>query len=183
MRVFLRVGQLVGQPILARLARGQLLLGLALGVGVEFPGLHGRFDRLAFLVGNLQERQLAAALDRLAVEPAGGQAGVDRIADAVIAAIDPGVDRERLAGDQHAARADDRPPRGVDHFGRDRVAVVLVAVDRLGDGRVDFDLHRAVGADLHFPLGRPVPAAIAARGHQNGIGRMHPQRFQPGYQS
>ena len=26
-------------------------------------------------------------------------------------------------------------------------------MDRLGDGRVDFDLHRAVGADFHFPLG------------------------------
>ena len=129
-----------------------------------------------------KQRQLASALDRLAVEPAGGQAGVDRVADAVVAAIDPGMDRERLAGDQHAARADDRPPRGVDHFGRDRVAVVLVGVDRLGDGRVDFDLHRAVGADLHLPLGNQFRRQLG-RGHQKGTGRQAAPLCQPGYQS
>ena len=113
--------------------------------------------------------------DRLAVERPGGEVGLDRVADAVVAAIDPGVDLERLAGDQHVARADDRAPRLVDHFGGDRVAVVLVGMDRLGHGRVDLDLHRAVGADLDFAARRPVRAAAGRCGHQNGIGRRQPQ--------
>ena len=42
---------------------------------------------------------------------------VDRVADAVVAAVDPGEDFERLAGDEHLAAADDRAPRFVDDLG------------------------------------------------------------------
>ena len=167
------VGHAVRQAILARLGGLDLNLGQAFVVGVELPGSDFGLDRLALLlvVGDLQQPQLAVAFDRLAVEPAGGEAGVDRVADAVVAAVDPGEDLERLAGDEHVARADDRAARLIDDFGRDRVAVVLVGVQLLGERRVDLDFDRAVGADRHFALGddfrrrRLAPAPPRRRPH------------------
>src|SRR5262249_6756957 len=55
-------------------------------------------------------------------------------------------------GNQHIARAGDRPPRLVDDLGGDRILVVLVAVQRLGRRRVDGDAHGAVPADRHLVL-------------------------------
>ena len=99
---FLRVGQPVRQPILARLGRLDLLAGLALRVGVELPGLHGLLDRLVLVVvGDAEQGQFALALDRLLVERLGAEAGLDGVAGAVVAAVEPGEDLERLAGHQH----------------------------------------------------------------------------------
>jgi len=62
-----------------------------------------------------------------------------------MAAIEPGEDLERLAGHQHVAGADDGAARLIDYLGRDRILVVLIAVQFLGHRRVDADLHGTVG--------------------------------------
>ena len=76
------------------------------------------------------------------VERLGAEAGLDRVADAVVAAVDPREDLERLAGHEHVARADDRPPRLVDV-----TSAVIVYLwswspcSCLGERGVDLDLH------------------------------------------
>ncbi len=108
---------------------------------------------------------------------------MDRVADAEITAIDPGVDRKRLPRDQHLARAVDRPARLVGHVGLDRVALVLIGVNGLGDGRVDLDFHRAVRADLDLLVGDQFGLFVDRCGHQKGVGRGQPHDCQPGSQS
>src|SRR5262249_31335739 len=71
----------------------ELLVGQALDVGVELPGLHRLFVGVALaVVGDAQQRQFALALDRLAVERLGAEVGADGVAGAVVAALDPGED-------------------------------------------------------------------------------------------
>ena len=108
------------------------------------------------------------------VERLGPDARLDRVAGAVVAAVDPGEDLERLAGDQHLARADDRPPRLVGDLGRDRVLVVLVAVELLGQRRVDLDGQRAVGPDRHLGLGHDLGRAARAGRTTRGPGGSSP---------
>ena len=136
------VGHVVGQAVLAFFGGLQLNVGEAFGVRGEAPVFDFGFDRLAlgrWAVGDFQQPQFAGAFDGFAVEAAGGEVGFDRVADAVVAAIDPGVHLERLAGDEHIAGADDCAPRLVDDFGFDRVAVVLVGMKVFGDRGIDLD--------------------------------------------
>ena len=100
-----------------------LLLAPALGVGVELPGLDRLLDRLVLLsfVGDLVSVSSPLPSTGLLVERLGVKVGLDRVADAVMAAVEPGEDLERLAGHQHVARADDGAARFVDHLGGDRV--------------------------------------------------------------
>ena len=153
-RVALAVVDRGREPVLARRGGLDRLTGLAVGVERQVPALDRRLDRLALgVVGDLQQLERSLAGDRLVVERLGADARLDRVAGAVVAAIDPGEDRERLAGDQHGARADDRPPRLVGDLGRDLVPVVLVGMSRLGQRGVDLDGDRAVGPDRHLGLG------------------------------
>ena len=101
------------------------------------------------------------------------------VADAVMAAVHPGVDLERLARDEHAARADDRPPRRVGHLGGDLVLVVRVAVDFLRERGVNLDLHDAVLADGRLDLGDQFRPLRRRKGHQKKTGRGSPSRASP----
>ena len=164
--VLLRVGHLVAEAILSALLGLDLHLGDALCVGREIPpSLDFGLDRLGVLVvGDLEKAQFAGAGDGLVVERLSPEAGVDDVADAVMAAVHPRVNLERLPRNEHAARADDRPPRLVGHFGGDLVLVVRVYVDFPGEGGVNLDLHDAVLADSRLDLGdqfRPLRAAEA----------------------
>ena len=140
---------------------------------------------MVFVVGDFEQLQFAGAGDAVAIELAGGEAGVDRVADAVVAAIDPGEDTKRLAGDEHFAVADDRAARLVDDLGLDLVAVILVGMGSLGERGIDLDLQRAIGADGRFALGddfgrrRWAPHPVEPRLH----GRRSPNCRQPGYQA
>ncbi len=55
------------------------------------------------VVGDLEQLERPLAGDRLAVEGHRAEARLDRVARAVVAAIDPGIDGEGLAGDEHAS--------------------------------------------------------------------------------
>ena len=135
-RVALAVVDRRREPVLARCRRLDRLAGLAVGVERDVPALDGRLDRPALgVVGDLEQLERPLAGDRLAVERLGAEPRLDRVARAVVAAIDPGVDGERLAGDQHGPRPDDRPARLVGDLGRDLVAMVLVGMSRLGRSR------------------------------------------------
>ena len=143
-----------GEPVLARLGGLDLLMGLAVGVERDLPGLDGRLDRTALgVVHDLQQPQRPLAGDRLAVERLGAEARLDRVAGAVVAAVDPCVDGERPAGDEDLTVADDRPPRAVGDLGGDLVA--MVGVGMRGEGRrgVDGDGDRPIGPDRHVGLG------------------------------
>ena len=68
----LAVGQLDDSRYWPGLGRLHLLAGLAFDVGVQLPGLDGLLDRLVLVVvADLEEGQLALALDRLAVQGLG----------------------------------------------------------------------------------------------------------------
>ena len=145
---------------------------MPLRIGVQIPSLDDRFDRLAvFVVADLEQRQLAFAFDRLLIERVGLEVGLDCIAHAIVAAIDPGEDLERLAGDQHLAGADDRAARFIDHFGRDRVLMVLVAMNLLGDGGVDLD--------FTVPSAPISTSRSATTSGGSGCGRRHHQGDRP----
>ena len=101
------VGKFIRNPILPCLRGRHLLLGRAFDVRIYLPRLHRRFDRLPVLVADLKQAKMALALDRFAVECAGRKMCGDLIAYAIVAAIDPRIDRERFAGNQYCARADD----------------------------------------------------------------------------
>jgi hypothetical protein len=105
------VGDLIRQAVLTFFGRLQLNVGEALGVRGETPVFDFGFDRLAFgsvAVRDLQQPQLAGAFDRFAVEATSGEVRFDRVAEAVVAAVDPREYLERLAGDEDLAAADDR---------------------------------------------------------------------------
>ena len=112
------------------------------------------------VVGDLEQLERPLAGDRLVVERLGLEARLDRVAGAVVAAIDPGVDGERLAGHQHVARADDGAARLVGDLGRDLVPLVLVGMSLLGQRGVDLDGQRAVGPDRHLGLGHDFGRAL-----------------------
>ena len=115
-------------------------MGLSVGIESQVPAFAPRLDRPALgVVGDLEQLERPLAGDRLVVEGLGTDTRLDRVADAVVAAIDPGIHAERLARDQHGPGPDDRAPRLVGDLGGDLVALVLVGVGRLGEGGVDLD--------------------------------------------
>ena len=169
------------EPVLARGRCLDRLTGLAVGVERDVPALDGRLDRLSLgVVGDLEQLERPLAGDRLVGERLGADLGLDRVARAVVAAIDPGIDAEGLAGDQHGPRADDRAAGLVGDLGRDLVPLVLVRVGRPGDRGVDLDGERAIGPDRHLGLGDDFGRA-GSRSHHQASGRSMPQRDQPGY--
>src|SRR6187401_2769587 len=87
------------------------------------------------------------------VERLGRKTGFDRVAYAVVAAIDPGEDFEGLAGDEHIALADNGAARFVAYLGRDRVFVVGVAVQLFSEERVDLDVDRSFGTNFALDFG------------------------------
>ena len=97
------------------MARGRCLdrlAGLTVGVESHVPALDRRFDRPAIgVVGDFEQLERPLAGDRLAVESLGAKPRLDRVAGAVVAAIDPRIDSERFARDQHGPGPDDRAPR------------------------------------------------------------------------
>ena len=86
--------------------------------------------------------------------------GLDLVADAIVAAVEPGVDLERLAGHKHRGRADDCAARLINHLGRDRVSLILIGIERLGRGGVDFDFERTVGTDRGLTGRRPTRGGV-----------------------
>ena len=142
------------EPVLAGLGRLDRPAGLAVGAEGDLPAFDGRLDRLSLgVIGDLQQPERPLAGDRLVVERHREKARLDRVPRAVVAAIDPGVDGERLAGDQHGPRPHDRPARLVGDLGRDLVAMVLVGMRRLGHRGVDLDGERPIRSDRQLGLG------------------------------
>ena len=120
----------------------------ALVVGRDVPGLRGRFDRFSFgRVGHAVQRGDAFALYGLVIERLRLESRCDRVADLVVAAVCPGEDLKRLAGDQNFTRSRDGAARLIDDLGPDGVAMIGIAVQGLRQGRVDGELHRAVRTD------------------------------------
>ena len=145
----LGIGDDASQPVLAGLGGIETELGSPFLVDVDLIGIDLLLDRLALLVvGDRIEGDLALAGNRLAIAAAGLEAGVDLVAGAVVAAVQPGVDLEGLDGDQDIAGTGDGAAGFVGHLGRDRVFLVLVAEDRLGGGRVDQDLGGAIRTNV-----------------------------------
>ena len=96
--VLLAVGQLVRQPILAGLGRLDLLPGPCprRWCPASRSARPSRPARLV-VVADLVERQLALALRPASVERLGLKLALIGVAGAVVAAVDPGEDLERLA--------------------------------------------------------------------------------------
>ena len=159
--VTLRIGDLVGQPVLAGSRGLELLCGLALNIRVQLPFLDSGLDRLVVFVPNSIQHQLAFAGHRLVVQRHGREAGVDGVANAVMAAIYPGIDLERLASYQHAALPHNCSAGIVCHLGSDLVLVISITVQFLSNGCIYLDLVLSILTDLDFAfgndLGRTVP--------------------------
>ena len=85
------------------------------------------------VVADAVHGERAGALDRLAVERLRLEVGEDGIAGPVVAAVEPGVDLERLAGDEDRTGADDSSPALVGDFRGHGVLVVLIAMQFVGD--------------------------------------------------
>jgi hypothetical protein len=127
------VGNLIRQAVLAFFRGLQLDIGDAFRAGGKAPILDLGFGRLAVGCGairDFQQPQFSGAFHRFAIEATSGEVGFDGVADAIVTAVDPPADLERLASDQHVARADDRAARLIDDFGFNRIAVVVVGVKR-----------------------------------------------------
>ena len=106
-----------------------MLLGPALGIGSQLPGLYGGLDRLALLiVANPVEDQLPLALDRTTVDGAGLEVGPDGVAGPVVAPFEPAEDLEGASGDQNLTGTDHGATAGVADLGGHFVAVVKVGV-------------------------------------------------------
>ena len=96
------------EPVLAWGCRLQLLASFSLRTQCELPGIDCCLDRIALgVVGDLQQFERSLAGDRLSIERLRFDSCFNLVARAVMAAIDPGIDREGLAGHQHGPRADD----------------------------------------------------------------------------
>jgi len=78
--VLFGVGERVGDAVLPGLRSRKLGLGEPFLVRGEVLGVDRFLDRLAVLVRNGQKRELAGALDRLAVKRPRREMGVNRIA-------------------------------------------------------------------------------------------------------
>ncbi len=152
-RLALGIGQGVGEPVLSGPAGLDLDAGLAGRVGVEVPAFDLGLDRLAGARLEPQEFERPTALHGLLIQALGLEPGGDGVARAVMAAVDPGIDLERLAADEGIAPAHDRAAREVAHLGLDRIAVVAVAVKVAGEPGVDRHLEAAVLADRRLAFG------------------------------
>ncbi len=149
----LGIGERVGDPVLPRSRRLHLERGFAVDVCCQVPLLNNRLDRFTVLIANSAEHGLAGTGDRLVIQGVGREGRPDGVAAAIVAAVDPGVDFEGLAGHKDGAFAHDCATGFVGYLGRDLVAVILVAVHRFREGGVDIDRDRAVRADSLLKLG------------------------------
>ena len=79
------------------------------------------------------------------------------------------------------AVADNRAARLVAHFGGNAVRVVGVAMQFLGDLRVDLDADGAIVADFDFLLGDYFRRVVQVLRHHHGDGRKQPAQRSKGY--
>ncbi len=100
----------IRQAVLTGTGRLNLQGRIAPVIGVQIPAGHFTFHGLVVAIGNAQQFEPALAGNRVLAESLGLEAGVDCIADLVMAAIQPGIDLKRFAGHQHLALADNGSP-------------------------------------------------------------------------
>ena len=77
----------IRQAVLTGTGRLNFQGGIAPGVGVQIPAGHFTFHGLVVAIGNVQQFEPALTGNRVLAESLGLEAGVDRIADLVMAAI------------------------------------------------------------------------------------------------
>ena len=114
-------------------------------------------------IGHAKHLQRPRALHRLPVQRARGRGDDGFFTRQKIAAVQPNVHFKRTTRRDHLAAPKNRSPREIRHLRGDAVFVVLIAVQFLGDRRVDLDRHRAIDADLRLALGHQFRRRTAPR--------------------
>ena len=99
------------------------------------------------------QSQQALSLNRFGRQGLDSETGPDRVADAIVSAIGPGIHLKWTAGDQHLTLTDDGAPGLIPYFGADGVAMVRFPMDALGQLGIDLDADGAVCGDLYFTVG------------------------------
>ena len=145
----LRVRQRPTEAILSRAGGAKCLLAMALRIRIDLPAAFLRLLRDAFLIiSDAIQLQHAFSADGSAVQRTGLHRRRHRVADQTVAAIQPDIRLERLAGDRHAALPVNFAAAGIRHGSRDLILVVAVAQQFLRHGGIHRNLHGSIGFQL-----------------------------------